>query len=537
ASGGFFTNLAGGTIGAPFHLLTSSMNIEGALTLNSFLFTGGGLHGPQALTIGNGGQFTWTGGTLATTAILTLAAGATGTLNGATLIAQGTINNGGQVTMQSGILTGMGSTPCTFNNLAGGVVNLNGWNTSQAAWHMVTNNAGTFNKNNGAENFTFGNDFSFKSFTNQAGGVVNVPAGTLTLNVPLPLQDGTFTVSNGATLTGTNAFNFAGPTILNNGSITTPVLRYQGTSAQQLNGTGTLTSLAIDNATGVDLGGDQTVTNTLTMTNGQLRLGNNDLFVENNALGAVAGGNATSWVVNNGTGSLHRQVIGSGYLFPVGTTSYTPLTLGITGPQDRFSVRVQDGVSTNYGAPGEANGAPITARAVGRTWVVAEQVGGGNTGDITVQWNASDELPQFNRNLCAVSRYDGTDWQTGTFAAALGAGPFTRALSGVNAFREFSVGDNLLNLNTALDDLDAQRSAVPLLYPQPADQVLHVVAPEGGMFRGIRLFDASGRLAGSTSFRSEHAVLDVSALPPGVYVLEWTDDRLNIGRTPVMVSY
>jgi hypothetical protein len=265
-------------------------------------------------------------------------------------------------------------------------------------------------------------------------------------------------------------------------------------------------------------------------------LGANDLFVENNAPGAVAGGNEGSWVVNNGTGSLHRQVIGSSYIFPVGTTSYTPLTMSTTGQQDRFSVRVQDGVSANYGTPGEATGASITARAVDRTWVMSEQANGGNTADITMQWNASDELPQFNRSLCTVGLYDGTDWVTGTYAAALGSGPFTRSLSGVSGFREYSVSDNLLNLNTAVEDLAASSSDAPRFFPQPADHALHVVAPEGRMIRTVRLYDASGRLARATSEASDRYVLDVSALPPGAYVIEWTDDRQNIERAPVIVA-
>jgi hypothetical protein len=540
ATGGFFTNAAGGTVATAFQLVSGNLNVEAAFTLSSFtLLAAGVLNGPQALTIGAGGTANLNGGVLTSGATLNIAAGATANHNSAgTLSVPGTINNAGVWNMEGGNIgqPGFASGPFAFNNLAGGVVNLNGWASNTNTWHMVTSNAGTFNKNNGSTPFTFSDDFSGKSFTNQSNGSVNVNTGTLNFNVPMPLQNGTFNVASGSTMSASVAVNFAGPAIVNNGTITGTVLRFQGTSVQQLEGTGSVANLAIDNATGVDLGGDQTVTNGLTLTNGQLRLGDNDLFVENNAAGAVAGGNVNSWVVNNGTGSLHRQVIGSSYIFPVGTTSYTPLTMSTTGLQDRFSVRVQDGVSTNYGAPGVATGASITARAVDRTWVVTEQVNGGNTADITMQWNASDELPQFNRSLCAVGLYDGTDWVTGTYAAALGGGPFTRSITGVTGFREYSVSDNLLNLNTAVENLAASSSFAPRLFPQPADHALHVVAPEGRMIRTVRLYDASGRLARATSEASDRAVLDVSALPPGAYVIEWTDDRQNIGRAPVIVA-
>ncbi|HRD54192.1 MAG TPA: hypothetical protein PKY96_16255 [Flavobacteriales bacterium] len=541
STGSFFTNATGGTVSIPFHLLSSQLHVEAPLALNSFtMLNGSFVVGPAALTITAGGTANLNGGVLTGNAILNVQAGAAVNHNSSgTFAAQGTINNAGTWNMQNGSIgqPNFVSGPLAFNNLVSGVVNLNGWSSTTNTWHMVTNNAGTFNKNNGAELFTFSNDFSGKSFTNAAGGVFNVNSGTVAFQVPMPLQHGTFNVASGAVMDANVAVDFAGPAVVNNGTITGPVLRYQGTSAQQLNGTGTISNLSINNAAGVDLGGEQTVTNTLTMTNGQLRLGSSNLFVENNAPGAVAGGNATSWVVSNGTGSLHRQVIGSNYLFPIGTSSYTPLTLGTTGPQDRFSVRVQDGVSTNYGAPGVASGAPITARAVGRTWVVAEQVSGGNTGDITVQWSAADELPLFNRSLCAVSRYDGTDWLTGTYAAAIGGDPFTRTLSGVSSFREFSVSDNLLNLNTAVEDRDAS-TATPRIFPQPADHVLHVVAPEGRMIRSTRLYDASGRvMMESTRPAAERMTLDVGVLPAGLYVIEWADELQLIGRASVIIAH
>ncbi len=238
---------------------------------------------------------------MGTTTAVNISAGASATFNGSGLLAaSGTINNAGTVTMIGGGING----PGTINNLPNAVVDLNGWTTTVEPWHMITNNQGTINKNNGTVPFTFGNFFGGKVFTNLAGGVVNVNSGTLAFNLPFPLQNGTFNIASGTILTGTELFNFAGPAIVNNGSITTPLLRYQGTNAQQLNGSGSITNLAVDNAAGVDLGGDQTVTSVLTMTNGQLRLGSSDLIVENNTTGAVAGGSASSWVVNDGSGSI-----------------------------------------------------------------------------------------------------------------------------------------------------------------------------------------------------------------------------------------
>jgi predicted lipoprotein with Yx(FWY)xxD motif len=538
ASGGFFTNQPGGTVTTAFHLVSSNLNINGALSLGTFTVSGGGINGPEAISITNGGAFTWTGGVLGTTAVINIGAGANATFNGG-LEARGTINNSGTVTMIGGGISGGPNQPATFNNLPNAVVNLNGWTTNVPAWHMVTNNQGTFNKNNGTELFTFGNDFSGKSFTNLAGGVVSVNSGTLAFNLPFPLQNGTFNVVGGTTLTGSEPFNFAGPAVVNNGSITTPVLRYQGTNAQQLNGSGSINNLAIDNAAGVDLGGEQTVTNALTLTSGQLRLGANDLFVENNAVGAVSGGNAISWVENTGSGSLHRQVNGSSYLFPVGTESYTPLTLSLTnGAQDRFSVRVQDGVNTEYSAPGVTSGTSISSDIVGRTWVVSEEITGGNEADVTLQWNGADELSLFGRNACTVSNYSGSDWNIGPLAPASGGDPFTRTLSGITAFRELCVTDGDAPLNDISTGLSDETSGYLKVFPVPASDVLHVSTPDGGSIIQVTLIDGTGRRVETRStLNMDRSILDVSGLQSGTYVLELIDDREQVMRTQVIIAH
>lgn len=169
--------------------------------------------------------------------------------------------------------------------------------------------------------------------------------------------------------------------------------------------------------------------------------------------------------------------------------------------------------------------------------MVAEDVSGGNTADIRVQWGASDELPLFNRSLCAVSRFDGTAWVTGSFASATGADSFSSTVTAVNAFREFSVMDNLLNLNTSVEGSGARDSTVPQLFPQPADQVLHMKAADGQIMTSVRLLDASGRVALQPSnFSTDRGTLDVSTLAPGMYVVEWNDALQGNGRAPVIIS-
>ena len=65
-------------------------------------------------------------------------------------------------------------------------------------------------------------------------------------------------------------------------------------------------------------------------------------------------------------------------------------------------MRVLWDVGGEYGLPGQATGGILNSDVVGITWVVQEDTPGGNTTDVTLQWNSSAELPNFGRVLSAV---------------------------------------------------------------------------------------------------------------------------------------
>ncbi|HRD54193.1 MAG TPA: hypothetical protein PKY96_16260, partial [Flavobacteriales bacterium] len=485
---------------------------------------------------------TWTNGSLGATGIITIQSGSTVTFNATGNIAScmGTINNAGTWNMEGGVMgqaDGAQTGPKTFNNLPGGVLNLINW-FSSTPWRMVTNNQGTINKNSGTNQFTFANTFGGNTFTNLPGGVVDLGLGNLAISAPAPVQSGTFNLATGTTLFIPDV-NYTGPGIVNNGTIATGVFRFQGTTAQTIDGTGSFAFLAIDNATGVDLGGDQTVTNTLTLTNGQLRLHDHHLFVQSNTIAAVSGGSSASWVATNGTGALHRQVNGVNYRFPVGTTSYTPLLMNLaSGPQERFSVRVQDGVSTEYDTPGEATGSTISSDVVGRTWIIGEQTPGGQTLNLAVDWNAAEELTLFNRNACRVTYYDGTNWVPGTTAVASGSGPFTRSFLGLTNFRELCVSDTDADLNGISTDIADSANDALRLHPVPADDLLFIDLPEGSGMRGMLRFDANGReVMRHTLNLGGRRSISVQELPPGLYTAMLMDAEGTVLRQRIVIAH
>lgn len=112
-----------------------------------------------------------------------------------------------------------------------------------------------------------------------------------------------------------------------------------GTVSQTISGQNIFGNLTVDNANGITLNGDTRVNSTLTLTNGLVHLGSNDLLL--GTLAAVAGTpSAANMVVATGSGQLQKEFpAGSApatFTYPVGsagaTPDYSPVTLNfVTG--------------------------------------------------------------------------------------------------------------------------------------------------------------------------------------------------------------
>ena len=174
--------------------------------------------------------------------------------------------------------------------------------------------------------------------------------------------------------------------------------------------------------------------NNFTFTNpGKLILGDHHLIVN----GGVSGYGSNNYFVTNGSGYLQLNNTGNtATVFPVGpdALAYNPATIINNGTPDNFSVNVQPHVLL-----GGTNGYAYTAGVVDRTWNIEESVPGTVNADVTLQWNAADELSGFPRNMAYLSHYTSGSWNTGTQMAAVGSGPFTITRSGITAFSPFAV--------------------------------------------------------------------------------------------------
>jgi len=205
---------------------------------------------------------------------------------------------------------------------------------------------------------------------------------------------------------------------------------------------------------------DVTVNNTLTLSNGNIGLGDFNLVIP--STGTIAGGSNTSFIITDGAGSLIQQNIGAAgrtgdVLFPVGfsSTSYTPLTINNTsGVADDFSVRLEDAIyADGY------SGTEQTTDMVDRTWFIDEATPGGSDVTLTFQWSDAEGLTGFNAGDMHIIHYDGAQWEQLWSGAATGTGPYVASVSGVSDFSPFGLEGSasplpveLINFNANFDN-------------------------------------------------------------------------------------
>jgi hypothetical protein len=252
------------------------------------------------------------------------------------------------------------------------------------------------------------------------------------------------TIQAGATLTisGTGArLNLFG-TITNNGTLTNSggTVGLFGTTAQSLPA-GTYSKVQVNNASGVSLSGNTTISDSLILTAGILNLNAHVLTLDNNAYASA--GNAGSYIRNNSTGNVVVNNVGTGgksgsVIIPVGNSTYNPVVLNNAGVADNFTVWVIDSVTNTYSGSNPV-GAAFTTNVVNRTWIINEAVAGGSNSTVTLQWDAANETPGFNRSNAYVSRFNGVSWNGNTASPASGTNPYTLARTGITSFSPFGV--------------------------------------------------------------------------------------------------
>lgn len=293
---------------------------------------------------------------------------------------------------------------------------------------------------------------------------VLIPSGTpfspiVTANAPV----NNIAINNGATLTVTSSGRLqVGGSITNNGTFNTTAgtIEFRGAANQNVPAI-TADNIIMNGAGGITLGGNMTIGTALTLTNGNITLGNNNLTMTGGSAGSVA-----SHIVTNGTGKVTANNVGvASVIFPVGptATSYNPVMIA-NGQGKNYTVGVVTGLPTT---PALAN----SARAVNRTWNITVNSAPTSPVNVAVQYADADMNASGTGSAnmeAGVS--NGTSWLITTPAG--GMPPVGTAAARVVGFQTITFGTTVIaniggvNFPLAVPNVDADVTSI-ILMPNP----------------------------------------------------------------------
>lgn len=364
-----------------------------------------------------------------TTGNFTVSSTGTGSL----LLPTGTNSIGGNLTQTSGTLTYQTGNVIQMNGGAAQTIST----TGALQGLTISNNSGV----------TMNSNLTVNTALNLSGGTLNNSSRTLTLG-------------NGATITRSfgqlsNAPSFAGSVNIN-------YISSLLTGNEMPSSGGVLNNLTINATGGVTLDRNATVGGSLSFLKGSLTLANNNLILP----GSIDGAGAGRFVVTNGTGALIQRIGSGGKTgaidYPVGpsSSSYTPATITNSGTANNIAVRAYPGAYDSYDRSGNATGGELAFRAVGLSWAITETIAGTSNLTVDLTWNASDELPGFDRtrSLIVTSAAASNNAVPGPPA---GSNPYTQSRSNITSGGGFSVQEESEQASAALPVVLEYFKAVP----------------------------------------------------------------------------
>jgi len=184
------------------------------------------------------------------------------------------------------------------------------------------------------------------------------------------------------------------------------------------------------------LSGNTVVNGIISLNNGLLQLGSNNLILSSSA--SISDYSTSNYIVTDGTGVLKRNNIGSNEkIFPVGTTdTYSPVWITNNGTEDNFSVRVEpDATGSNGGED-----------RIKLKWEISEDVIGGSDLTLKFGWMASQEGMNFTSSwpdyakLWHVYNEQWVEAGTGDYTYQRETEPYTMQRSGITSLSPFAGG-------------------------------------------------------------------------------------------------
>ncbi|MCK9422262.1 MAG: T9SS type A sorting domain-containing protein [Bacteroidales bacterium] len=264
-----------------------------------------------------------------------------------------------------------------------------------------------------------------------SGTTFKVLSGTSVVSVEnLVVKSGAILDNAGSLILKKNLTNENAPA----NSIGTGTAELSGTTAQTVSGQNVIANLSVNNTTGVIVGGNTKVNGTLTLTNGKVSLGANNLTL--GPLADIVGTpSALVMIIVTGTGELRKE-FPTGYTdtftYPVGndsgTAEYSPVTLNFTG--GTFAVENYVGVSLKNEKYPDAN---IEGNYLNRYWTITQSGVTGFNCNAAFQYILADVTGTESKLSC--TKVNPLPWVT---YAITNSGTHVLTASGITTFSSFT---------------------------------------------------------------------------------------------------
>lgn len=221
---------------------------------------------------------------------------------------------------------------------------------------------------------------------------------------------------------------------VNNGTVssTDGNVVFTGTATNTISGTSspTFDSLSINKTSGeVQLEQDIMIGTHLELQSGNLDLQTSDATMADPS--SIGGASATSYVQTSSTGTFYRPVADVDVTYPIGNSSYNPAILNNDGgTADFYSMRVRDEL-----LEGGSSGTQVDEYGINRTWEIEETTAGGSDLDVTLTWDAADEIGTTGSDYVQAN-YNG-GWNT----VASGAAGSTLGLNSLESTDNSNLGE------------------------------------------------------------------------------------------------
>ena len=292
-------------------------------------------------------------------------------------------------------------------------------------------------------------------------------------------------------------------------------LTFIGNTNQQLSSELPLkiATIIVDNGHRLILNNDLHIQQELDLAhNGAVELGTNNLQIGNQAL--IRNYDESNYIITNGTGSLQQEVNLDAVIFPVGNSTYNPAIIQNQGVSDHFQVHVMDQNSQQ-----EAS--------INRIWQVKEMTKGGSLVHLSLQWDETQELSNFNREASAISTA-GINPPLDYSTAVLDGMSWAQSRNSITDLSSFTVTSQdvrpqakLAHPPTAIRNIE--------LFPNPVQDHLNIQLEGIVGTAFIQVFDAKGSLVlqKNASINQQQIIRleGVQNLVDGIYSIQITNNK------------